>query len=146
MAKDTGKHLVSAAQRLRQPNEVLSGVLGHALLEPLRKLLTNSGHSELEVDEIVKELLSNAGDPNKQTWVYDALEQKFVDAFDAGVLDSTPAVLEALRNSISIASLLGTLGGAVVFPRDVELERREAGEAHSYLRDAGEANPADERG
>ena len=74
--------------------------------------------------------------------MYDALQQKFVDADEAGILDSTPAVIEALRNSISIATVLGTLGGSVVFPRDKEFERREAKEAHDYLRSAGESHPA----
>jgi small ligand-binding sensory domain FIST len=38
-------------------------------------------------------------------------------------------VLEAIRNSISIASMLGTLGGSIVFKRDDEMERAEASSA-----------------
>lgn len=78
--------------------------------------------------------------------VYDAMEGKFVDAVEGGILDSTPAVLEAIRNSLSIATLLGTLGGTVVYYRDPELERQEAREANEFLRNANtETNPADER-
>jgi hypothetical protein len=39
--------------------------------------------------------------------IYDALTGEYVNAVKAGLLDSTPAVLEAIRNSLSIASLLG---------------------------------------
>lgn len=76
--------------------------------------------------------------------VYDALNSQLVPAFSAGILDSAPAVLEAVRNSLSIAALLGTLGGTVVFRRDRDLERAEAQATASYLRDA-HSNPADER-
>lgn len=67
-----------------------------------------------------------------------------VDAIDDGLLDSTPAVLEAIRNSISIASLLGTLGCIIVFERDSEHERSEAAANEDFIRNAG-VNPANER-
>ena len=76
--------------------------------------------------------------------VFDALKMEYVKSVDGGILDRTPAVLEAIRNSINIATILGTLGGAVIFPRDKEFERREAKEAHDYLRNSGEDHPASE--
>jgi hypothetical protein len=60
------------------------------------------------------------------------------------VYDSIPAVRESIKNSLSIATLLGTLGGAVVFPRDSEFERSEARDTAEFNRNAG-INPADER-
>ena len=75
--------------------------------------------------------------------VYDFAAHRWVGAFEAGVLDSTPAVLEAVRNSLSIASILGTLGGVVVFPRDHAFERRQAEGQADYI--AATSNPADER-
>jgi len=57
-----------------------------------------------------------------------------VNAFEGGILDSTPAVLQAIRNSISIAALLGTLGGAVVFARDADLEKSEARATADWMR------------
>ena len=81
---------------------------------------------------------------NPQPVTYDALEGKFVDAVKGGILDSTPAVLEAIRNSLSIASLLGTLGGCVVFNRDTEVERQEARDTNEFLRTA-HINEANER-
>lgn len=131
-------------------------VLIPCLQEPQMRLLTNAGLSVEEATTIVYKtggvkiredgMYTITGNEMNGPKVYDALEQKFVEAYEAGILDSVPAVLESLRNSMSIATLLGTLGGAVVFPRDVEFERREAKEAHEYLRNAGESNPADERG
>jgi hypothetical protein len=76
--------------------------------------------------------------------VYDFLEGKHVDPYVDGILDSTPAVLEAIRNSISIASLHGTLGGVVSFARDHDLERSEAQITSQFLRDSN-VNEANER-
>lgn len=75
---------------------------------------------------------------------YDALEGKFIGAVQGGILDSTPAVLEAIRNSLSIATLLGTLGGVCVYQRDEEVERQEARDTNEFLRNSG-INEADER-
>ena len=67
-----------------------------------------------------------------------------MNAFEWGILDSVPAVLEAIRNSISIATLLGTLGGVVVFERDRELDRGEARAAMEYEK-ASATEEANER-
>jgi hypothetical protein len=45
---------------------------------------------------------------------------------------------------LSIAALLGTLGGTVVFRRDTELERSEAMNVADFVRTI-EGNGADER-
>ena len=121
------------------PDEI-KYLLFDSLLAPIYRLLGNAGLPEDEIDENVSVMLDIVR--RKERKVYDALQQKFVDADEAGILDSTPAVIEALRNSISIATVLGTLGGAVVFPRDKEFERRESKEAHDYLRNTGENHPA----
>jgi hypothetical protein len=93
----------------------------------------------------VKFILINGNPDLGPDVVYDGLNGEYKFAISGGILDSTPAVLEAIRNSISIAGLLGTLGGAVVFYRDLELERREATDTQSFLRNAGDINPADDR-
>jgi chaperonin GroEL len=135
----------------RYPSDpVVRDVLAPALLEPVARLFSNVGFVDGEaapiLDEILKGIMAQANGESQATPVYDAYEGKIVDAWDGGILDSTPAVLEAIRNSLSIASLLGTLGGTVVFKRDSELERIEAKETNSFLRDADfPQNPADER-
>jgi chaperonin GroEL len=117
--------------------------LGAALEEPFYVMFRNLGYSKDEIsNNFWWQMQTNAscGD----TEVYDAQEGKWVDAFEGGILDSTPAVLEAIRNSLSIATLLGTLGGVAVFPRDTDLEREEAKATNEYLRTVDD-NPANER-
>jgi hypothetical protein len=101
-------------------------------------MLTNAGLDNEAAKEVCFKLSQD------DDTVFDALKMEYVKALDGGILDSTPAVLEAIRNSINIATILGTLGGAVIFPRDKEFERREAKEAHDYLRNSGEEHPASE--
>jgi chaperonin GroEL len=113
---------------------VVQEVLIPALGAPFEKLLSNCGFSLEEIEDTAATLIDHLGE--SEPYVFDALEQKFIKAKESGVMDSTPAVLEALRNSISIAALLGTLGGAVVFPRDNELERQEASDTYDFLRSA----------
>jgi chaperonin GroEL (HSP60 family) len=115
-------------------DEVLDEVLRPALLEPVMMLFSNCGISAEDAKITIEALRS---DPDK---VYDLLDQKTIDAKTGGLLDSLPAVLEAVRNSLSIASLLGTLGGIIVFSRDTELERSEAKETRSFLRDANDVS------
>lgn len=142
---------------------ILNGVLVPALEEPVRRLLANAGLVEdeesghTEISDVVKAIRDGhlpkdarqlnfafVNETKAEPKVYDAANHAFVGAYTSGLLDSTPAVSEAIRNSISIATLLGTLGGLVVFRRDRELERSEASATEQYLRDANN-NPADER-
>lgn len=118
-------------------------VLGHALLEPVYVLLENAGLTFEERGAIVKKLRGAIG--SGEGLIYDAASHEYVDAVEAGILDSYPAVCEAIRNSISIAALLGTLGGTIVFPRDIQLEQTEARDTANFLRDASAPSEADLR-
>jgi chaperonin GroEL len=122
--------------------DVLSEVLAPALLEPFFVLYRNLGWDD---DEIADDLLKGMLTGNDERIVYDALNNEWGHADTLGILDSTPAVLEAIRNSLSIATLLGTLGGAIVFPRDETFERAEARENNAFLRDIKSGSEADER-
>jgi chaperonin GroEL len=117
-------------------DEVVDSVLRPALLAPVYRLLQNAGMAYEEAHEVVETISARIAGSEEPS-AYDALNFQYVDSRSGGLLDSTPAVLEAIRNSISIAGLLGTLGGAVVFKRDTELERNEARETNQYLRDGG---------
>lgn len=133
--------LVDILKKDKDP--VVQKVLIPALQEPVTRLLSNIGLDEDEQKRAlapVKKSLDSA-----LPIVYDALEDRHLPFREAGIVDSTPAVLEAVRNALSIAAQLGTLGGAVVFARDHELERLEAQETESFLRDARPTNLADER-
>lgn len=118
-------------------DKVVNDVIFPSFLEPLSKILSNAGLHKDEADDIVWRLLESIDSKDPAT-VYDAMELKWVDAVDTGLLDSTPAVLEAIRNSISIASLLGTLGGTVVYKRDAAMEREEAESINEFMSHTGQ--------
>jgi chaperonin GroEL len=100
-------------------------ILSQAFLDPIRVLYSNAGFTEEEIDYHIKYMKEN---PDK---TFDLQNHEWVDAFD--ILDSAPAVLEAIRNSISIASLIGTLGGVVVFDRDREADLEDARSAAEFV-------------
>lgn len=114
-----------------QEELVIKEILIPALIEPFRRLMANAGI-------LPEEWADRLGAYSKvitrdATIIWDAITDTFIDATKAGVVDSVPAVVEALRNSISIATQLGTLGGIVVFQRDLVVERQEAKDAYNYL-------------
>ncbi len=134
--------------------KIIKEVLATSLREPAKRLFSNQGYLDEEAEEIFFGIAPPLGGTScgcppvgmeESKNVYDVLEGKFVDTYSGGITDSVPAVLEAIRNSISIASLLGTCGGTVVFKRDGEVERQEARDTQEFLRNAN-VNPADERG
>jgi hypothetical protein len=59
----------------------------------------------------------------RENETFDISEQKWVPRDE--LLDSVPAVTEAIRSSISIASLLGSLGGIIAFKRDYDADKAE---------------------
>jgi chaperonin GroEL len=133
--------------------KILKDVLATSFEEPAKRLFTNAGYHEDELPDIFLSIATPLGasvdydcavGQEEHKSVFDVLEGKLVDTFEGGILDSTPAVLEAIRNSISIAALLGTCGGTVVFKRDLGVERQEARDTAEFLRNAN-TNEADER-
>jgi chaperonin GroEL len=121
---------------------VIDKVLKPALFEPVLRLLSNCGMSEAEIVKTLNPVI--VGIDHNTRIVYDAMEDRHGDAFDLGILDSTPAVVEAIRNSLSIASNLGTLAAIVAFPRDADFERSEARDTADFIRNSN-VNEADER-
>ena len=101
--------------------EVAHSILVPTLLAPISRLLDNAGYNEEEASEIIEQLMDD------QSIVYDMENQKFGNPLELGVFDAAPAVTESLRNATSIASVLGTLGGLISYPRDDQFERSEAG-------------------
>jgi len=111
-------------------------VLASAFFAPFSRILENLGHNEEEIEGVEWEIVNNFGSDPEHALVFDGVSCTFVKAVEGGILDSTPAVLEAVRNAISIASLLGTLGGTVVFARDAELERQEGRDMADFVKTA----------
>lgn len=101
-------------------NVIATEILIPSLLTPIFRLLDNAGYSEEEASQIVSHLMENADQ------VYDVENQVFGTADELGVYDAAPAVEESLKNACSIATVLGTIGGIVAYPRDDNFERSEA--------------------
>jgi chaperonin GroEL (HSP60 family) len=95
-------------------------VLMPSLIAIINRLLDNAGYHEEEAGHVLSRLVENPQD------VYDIENQVFGTAEELGIFDATKAVSEALRNSVEIAGVLGTLGGIVCHPRDQTFERQQA--------------------
>lgn len=95
-------------------------VLAPSLMVPITRLLNNAGVNDEESQEIIEKLLLD------ESLVYDVENQVFGTAEELGIFDSLPAVEESLKNATSIATVMGTLGGLIAYPRDEVFERQEA--------------------
>lgn len=136
-----GYGLIRAIQALseKDPAPVIEEVLIPALKSPIYRLLENVGMNDQECNEVLDQLMKNVNPRSIKKGnvkMYDVWSGEFVNVFSQGLFDSLPAVYQAIQNSLSIASLLGTLGGAVVFQRDKDLEFAEARSALDFVRQA----------
>lgn len=130
-------HILAGAAESKNKDEadVMTEVLQPALLQPLQRLMSNAGLNAEETATRIQQAFDgfNSEVDLTKVNVWDGMTDSFRPAIEAGIVDSLPAVVEAIRNSISIATLLGTLGGTVVFKRDVEVERQDASDAYHWL-------------
>ena len=116
---------------------VCNDIIAPALSEPVEVLWNNAGASGEQMSanrDRTEQLVASIENYPKETEVWNAATGKFCNALAEGVLDSVPAVRDALKNSISCATLLGTLGGTIVFPRDRELEIKDARDSAEFER------------
>lgn len=102
-------------------------VLVEALLSLPHTLLDNAGHNYEQIDGVMNTLIENP------KLVYDVENEIFGEAEELGIFDATKSVEESLVSAVSIAGVLGTLGGIVVAPRDGEFERSEARADSEYI-------------
>ena len=111
-------------------------VLMESLLSLPRTLLDNAGHSSDEIGEVIGKLIRSP------ELVYDVENETYGDPMELGLFDATKAVEESLVNAVSIAGVLGTLGGIIVAPRDNEFERQEARADSEFMKNVNnpEAN------
>jgi chaperonin GroEL len=87
-------------------------IMKEALSAPFIQILVNIGIPSSEIAEISKKLLESPG------CVYDARDKKIKNAFEAGIIDPVKVTRSALENAVSIAGLLSTAGGAIIYQRD----------------------------
>jgi chaperonin GroEL len=81
-------------------------IIRRALEEPLRQIAINAGLEGSVIAEKVKNSKSGIG--------YDALNEKYVNMFEAGIVDPTKVTRSALQNAASVAAMLLTTEAAVV--------------------------------
>jgi chaperonin GroEL len=118
LVKVAGELMVESEKEPNYVKKLAMLALSEALKEPVRLIYHNYGFTSYEAEsQLAKLLLSDDK-------TFDVSEQKWVDKTE--LLDSVPAVVEAIRNSLSIASLLGTAGGIIAFGRDSDEDAKEA--------------------
>jgi chaperonin GroEL len=96
-------------------------VMAKALSYPITVLLANCG----EEDQVgnIRMIVEASLDPmHRPTMTFDANLHKLVNAFEAGIIEPAKVHRVAIGNALSIATLLVTIGGIVVAPRDTNLE------------------------
>lgn len=87
-------------------------ILQSALQAPLYQILENIGISDDEKSKIAVQLQKG------KSLVYDARAKKIKRALASGIIDPVKVTRTALENAVSIASLLSTAGGAIVYVKD----------------------------
>ncbi len=99
---------IPALDKAKDDNEDVQigiNIVRRALEEPLRQIANNAGHEGSVVVNRVKE--------EKKTVGFDAYEEKYVDMFEAGIIDPTKVTRSALQNAASIAALMLTTEAVV---------------------------------
>jgi chaperonin GroEL len=86
--------------KLKGDEKVGAAIVRRALEEPLRQIAQNAGHEGAVVVAKVREMKAEEG--------FNALNEKYENLVEAGVIDPTKVVRTALQNASSIAGLLLT--------------------------------------
>ncbi len=117
-----GVALLRAARVLDEVEKDLNGdekvgvqILKRALEEPARQLAENAG---LEGAVIVEKLKKEDGAVG-----FDVVQEKFVDMYQAGIIDPTKVTRSALQNAASIAGMLLTTEALVA---EIKEEKKES--------------------
>ena len=113
-----GVSLVIAASLLKYENDnsgFSAGVqaVKRACLEPLRQIVLNAGGTPDLVLEKVKNM-------DKSSYGYNAVNDTFGDMFDMGIIDPVKVVRSALENASSAASMMLTVGCAMIDENDYD--------------------------
>lgn len=106
-SKGVGYKILKKA--LRAPFECIMDNIGFGLTMPKHIFVEKIGMSHEELS------LHLTADGKR---VFDARDRKVKDALEAGIIDPVKVTRTALENAVSIAALLSTAGGAIVFVKD----------------------------
>ena len=120
-----GVHLVLSDIIAKHPDHVQSwDIMIKALRAPFEMLLTNCGEDFADIWNALEKHIVDRQNPPK--FIFDASTHRIVDPEKAGIIEPAKVCRVSLGNALSVASLLITLGGIVVVPRDFGLENQLA--------------------
>ena len=107
-----GVVLIGAIEKVKEIKENLIGdektgaaIIEKALEAPLRQIVENAGMDGSVIVQNVKESGKDEG--------YDAYNDKYVNMFEAGIVEPTKVTRSALQNAVSVSALLLTTEAAV---------------------------------
>ena len=107
-----GVVLIGAIDKVEKLRESLIGdektgalIIERALEAPLRQIVENAGLDGSVIVEKVKNSDKEEG--------YDAYENKFVNMFEAGIVEPTKVTRSALQNAVSVAGMILTTEAAI---------------------------------
>jgi len=106
-----GVALLKIAMSIVDSDNVGDKIMCRALMEPFNQILRNIGSGGLKIEEMGEIL-------GKELNVYDARHRRIVNALEAGIIDPVKVTRCALENAVSIAALLSTAGGGIIYVRD----------------------------
>lgn len=104
-----GTTLLRIAHKLNEEKSVGHKVLKNALQSPFRQILSNIGFEENDINILSDKMLKSSKK------VYDARNKTIKNAMKSGIIDPVKVTKTALENAVSIAGLLSTAGGAIIF-------------------------------
>ncbi|HKZ42710.1 MAG TPA: TCP-1/cpn60 chaperonin family protein, partial [Candidatus Hodarchaeales archaeon] len=107
-----GTALLRIAEQLMDDPTIGAQIMSRALGAPFCQILENIGLKNQSITDITNEILLSSGT------VYDARDKKIKNAFEAGIIDPVKVTRTALENAVSIAGLLSTAGGAIIYKKD----------------------------
>jgi len=117
---------IPALDKIKEKNEDVQigiNIVKRALEEPLRQIAANSGYEGSVVVNEVKGFEKSKG--------FDAYNEKYVDMFEAGIIDPMKVVRTALQNASSIAALMLTTEAIITEVK--EKEQQGAGMGHGGM-------------
>lgn len=107
-----GTTLLRIAAGLNRNKSIGHSILSTALYSPFVQILDNIGLNHDQIEDVTTKILKG----NRK--VYDAREKKIKNALSAGIVDPVKVTRTALENAVSIATLLSTAGGAIIYVGD----------------------------
>ena len=113
-----GVVLIGAIEKVAELKENLEGdektgaaIIEKALESPLRQIVENAGMDGSVIVQNVKESAKDEG--------YDAYNDKYVNMFEAGIVEPTKVTRSALQNAVSVSGMILTTEAAVAdIPKD----------------------------